>query len=95
MSITIEDVCKIANLSQIALSDAETASFQADLQQILLIAEKMDNADTTHVTPLSHPTDDVQPRRDDAVTAHNERTSFQAIAPNTQSGLYIVPKVID
>lgn len=95
MSIAIEDVQKIAGLAQIQLDDTEVARFQANLQQILNIAEKMNSADTAKIQPLAHPTDDVQPRREDIVTEPNQRDTFQAIAPNTQSGLYIVPKVID
>lgn len=95
MSISAEDVRKIANLSQIGLTDEEINQFQGDLKQILTMAEKMNSTKTQDVAPLAHPTDSVQPRRDDVVTEKDERDTFQAIAPNTQSGLYIVPKVID
>jgi aspartyl-tRNA(Asn)/glutamyl-tRNA(Gln) amidotransferase subunit C len=44
---------------------------------------------------MSHAQDLAQRLRPDAVTEANRREAFQAIAPQTESGLYLVPKVIE
>ncbi|MDP3419516.1 MAG: Asp-tRNA(Asn)/Glu-tRNA(Gln) amidotransferase subunit GatC, partial [Thiobacillus sp.] len=33
--------------------------------------------------------------RDDAVTESDRHTTFQAVAPAVENGLYLVPKVIE
>jgi aspartyl-tRNA(Asn)/glutamyl-tRNA(Gln) amidotransferase subunit C len=44
---------------------------------------------------MSHPLDVVQRLREDIVTENNQREEFQSVAPATQNGLYLVPKVIE
>ena len=51
--------------------------------------------DTEDVEPMAHPTDAVQRLRPDEVTEENQREKFQSIAPQAESGLYLVPKVIE
>jgi aspartyl-tRNA(Asn)/glutamyl-tRNA(Gln) amidotransferase subunit C len=50
---------------------------------------------TDGVLPMAHPLDAVQRLRADIVTEPNQRETFQAIAPATQDGLYLVPQVIE
>ena len=47
------------------------------------------------VDDAAHPLDAVQRLRADVVTEPNQRDAFQAIAPATQDGLYLVPQVIE
>ena len=55
--------------------------------------------DTTGVAPLSQPLAavlDLPLRlREDDVTEENRRDAYQAPAPKTQDGLYLVPQVIE
>ena len=44
---------------------------------------------------MAHPMDAVQVLRADVVTETDLRAKFQAIAPATENGLYLVPKVIE
>ena len=55
----------------------------------------MNAIDTSGVTPMSHPFDAVQRLREDVVTDPDRREDFMAIAPKTEDGLYLVPKVIE
>lgn len=55
----------------------------------------MNQVDTTDIEPLAHPLDIPQRLREDKVTEPNLRDKFQAIAPQVESGLYLVPKVIE
>ena len=44
---------------------------------------------------MSHPQELAQRLRPDAVTETDRRAAFQAVAPQTEAGLYLVPKVIE
>ncbi|GAC1408358.1 MAG: hypothetical protein NVSMB6_07230 [Burkholderiaceae bacterium] len=70
------------------------------LNGIFALVEKMRAVDTEGVAPLQHPiaalrADFALPLRDDAVTEPNRRDEYQKCAPETQDGLYLVPKVIE
>ena len=55
----------------------------------------MADVDTAGIVPMAHPLDQVQRLRADVVTETNQREQFQAIAPQVEAGLYLVPKVIE
>lgn len=95
MSLSIEDIKKVAKLAQISLTDDQIDHLRDDLERTLGIASAMNRVDTTNITPMAHPSDTRQPLREDKVTETNLRETYQNIAPNVQSGLYIVPKVIE
>ena len=95
MSIEVDEVKKIAKLAALNVDDADIQSYATNLSNILDMVAQMDAIDTTGVTPMSHPFDAVQRLREDVVTDFNRREDFQAIAPATEDGLYLVPKVIE
>lgn len=95
MSIEVDEVKKIAKLACLDVKDADIESYATNLSNILDLVAQMDAVDTTGVTPMSHPFDAVQRLREDVVTDHDRREDFQAIAPATEDGLYLVPKVIE
>lgn len=95
MSIEVDEVKKIAKLACLNVADAEIQTYATNLSNILDLVEQMNAVDTTGVTPMSHPFDAVQRLREDVVTDFNRREEFQAIAPKTEDGLYLVPKVIE
>jgi len=95
MSIEVDEVKKIAKLACLNVAEADIQSYANNLSNILDLVEQMNAVDTTGVTPMSHPFDAVQRLREDVVTDLNRREEFQAIAPRTENGLYLVPKVIE
>ena len=95
MSIEVDEVKKIAKLAALNVDDADLQSYATNLSNILDLVAQMDAVDTTGVTPMSHPFDAVQRLREDKVTEVDRREEFQKIAPNTEDGLYLVPKVIE
>ncbi len=95
MSLTLEEVKKIAHLARLNLSDADLALYGPQLSRILHFIEQMSQTDTSQVESLAHPLDINQRVRADAVTEVDQRAKFQAIAPQVEAGLYLVPKVID
>ncbi|OGO94535.1 MAG: asparaginyl/glutamyl-tRNA amidotransferase subunit C [Coxiella sp. RIFCSPHIGHO2_12_FULL_42_15] len=95
MNLDSNIIKKIAHLSRLAIQDNEIAALHRDLNQILQLVEQMNKVDTKSVQPLAHPYDESQPLRADVITENNQRALFQRIAPQIESGLYIVPQVID
>lgn len=91
----VEDVQKIAELAKLSIPESTLSALTTDLKNILNLVAKMDRVDTTQVEPLAHPVDTCQPFREDKVTEKNERALFQEIAPQTESGLYLVPKFME
>ena len=95
MSLTPDDIKKIAHLARLNLSESEIALYGPQLSNILQFIEHMNQVDTSKVEPLSHPLDISQRLRPDAITESDLRDKFQRIAPQVSSGLYLVPKVIE
>ena len=95
MSIDVDEVKKIAKLAALDVKEEDMQSYADNLSNILGLVEQMSAVDTTGVTPMSHPFDVVQRLREDVVTEVDRREDFQAIAPKTEDGLYLVPKVLD
>ncbi|MBL4712129.1 MAG: Asp-tRNA(Asn)/Glu-tRNA(Gln) amidotransferase subunit GatC [Gammaproteobacteria bacterium] len=95
MSIDVDEVRNIAKLACLSIDETDIQSYATKLSNILDLVAQMDAVDTTGVTPMSHPFDAVQRLREDVVTDHDRRADFQAIAPKTEDGLYLVPKVLE
>ncbi len=95
MSLKPEDVKRVAHLARIAIDEQDIAGYAQSLSEILSLVEQMNSVDTEGVTPMAHPMEASQRLREDEVTEEDQRERFQRIAPLTQDGLYLVPKVIE
>ena len=95
MTLTTEDVIKIAKLARLGIDEQDLPVYGNDLRDILELMQQMGQTDTGDVLPMAHPMEQVQRFRDDVVTEINNRENFQAIAPLVEDGLYLVPKVIE
>ncbi len=99
MSLTLTDVKRIANLAQLEMDEQQSAAMLEKLNGIFALAEQMQAVDTERAAPLAHPLAahmQVALRlRDDVPTEPNRRDDYQQVAPKTEDGLYLVPKVID
>lgn len=95
MSIDADEVKKIALLARLKIEDADIPDYVSNLSNILELVAQMNSVNTDGILPMSHPLDAVQRLRDDVVTESNRREDFQLIAPSTEDGLYLVPKVIE
>ncbi|MEP0071358.1 MAG: Asp-tRNA(Asn)/Glu-tRNA(Gln) amidotransferase subunit GatC [Marinomonas sp.] len=95
MSINKQDVQKIAHLARLALTEEDADQYQNSLSSVLSLVEQMQSIDTDGVEPLSNPLEMTQRLRDDVVTEDNQRDAFLANAPQSEAGLFLVPKVID
>jgi aspartyl-tRNA(Asn)/glutamyl-tRNA(Gln) amidotransferase subunit C len=95
MSLTLPQVRRIAHLARIETSDAEAETTLSHLNGIFALIEEMQAVDTTGVEPMAHAQDLAQRLREDAVSESDRRAANQAIAPEVEAGLYLVPKVIE
>lgn len=95
MSLTLEQVQRIAHLARIEVSAEEAQSTQSHLNGIFQLIEQMQAVNTQGVEPMAHAQDVSQRLREDAVTETDRRAAYQAVAPETEAGLFLVPKVIE
>jgi len=90
-----EDIEKIAHLARLEIAGEEIPHYAEDLSGIISFVEQLSACDTTNVGPMAHPLDTFQRLRPDEVTEPDQRERFQAIAPQVENGLYLVPQVIE
>jgi len=95
MSLTHQDVARIAKLARINVSDEEITAVGNQLNNIFGLIEKMQAVNTDGIEPMAHPQDVSLRLREDIVTQTNQREAFQAVAPQVEKGLFLVPKVIE
>lgn len=95
MLLTTEDVKKIAYLARLGIENHDVDSYTKDLSGMLDLMTRMNELDTNGVQPMAHPLDQIQRLRPDVITETDQRDHFQAIAPQVEDGLYLVPKVIE
>ena len=93
--LSLEQIARIAELARLEISPAESAALQQQLTDILAMVDAMSAVDTEGVEPMSHPQQAMQRLREDGATEADQRAGFQAIAPQVEDGLYLVPKVIE
>ena len=95
MALDKSEVEKIAHLARIAINEDKIPEYASSLSSILGLVEQMQSTNTDDIEPMAHPLDAIQRLREDSVTETNQRNAYQEIAPATEDGLYLVPKVID
>ena len=95
MSLGPDEVKNIAHLARLNIDESDIEAMAKNLSSILDLVEQMNAVDTSNVTPMAHPQDIAQRLRADEVLETNQREHFQKIAPQTENGLYLVPKVIE
>ena len=95
MSLDAEQVKKIAHLARIEINESDIPGYADTLSNILDLVDQMSAVNTDNVEPMAHPMDASQRLRADVVTETNKRDQFQAVAPKTEDGLYLVPQVIE
>lgn len=95
MSLTLDDVHRIAHLARIRVTENEAGQYRNQLNGIFDLIAEMQAVDTAGVAPMAHARDVFQRLREDKVTESDRRSAYQAVAPQTEAGLYLVPKVIE
>lgn len=95
MSLSKEEVEKIAHLARISLSEADIPIYARNLSNILDLVAQMNKIETAGIVPMAHPLDLSARMRPDAIAESDQRQHFQKTAPQVEAGLYLVPKVIE
>ena len=95
MSLNLEQVRRVAQLARLEISESEAEQTLTQLNRIFALIEEMQAVDTAGVEPMAHAQDVAQRLRTDCITETDRRAAFQTVAPETEAGLYLVPKVIE
>jgi aspartyl-tRNA(Asn)/glutamyl-tRNA(Gln) amidotransferase subunit C len=98
MSLSPEQIRQVAQLARLDMKPEQVEHYARQLTNIMAMVDQLSKTDTSAVQPMAHPLDMVQRLRADAISApvgDAGREAFQAIAPETVNGLYLVPKVIE
>ena len=95
MSVTTEQLADVATLARLKLDPEHSQSLTHAFNEILSLVDQLQALELESVKPMAHPRDENQRLREDRVTEVNAREAFQAIAPDAQEGLYVVPPVIE
>ena len=94
MSVSLEDVRHLAELSQIRLSKAELTSLAGDIDRIVGYIDQLDELDTAGVEPTFQLTGLENVWRTDEVKPQLERRELLQLAPVSEDGQVKVPKVL-
>ena len=95
MSLSLDQVRRIAELARIELASGEAEQTRDQLNGIFSLIEEMQAVNTAGVEPMAHARDVAQRLREDRVSESDRHADFQQVAPETEAGLYLVPKVIE
>ncbi|HEY2462823.1 MAG TPA: Asp-tRNA(Asn)/Glu-tRNA(Gln) amidotransferase subunit GatC [Steroidobacteraceae bacterium] len=96
MSLTRQDVEKIAHLARLSITAQEMPVYVSSLSSIVDFVHELSRTDTEGVLPMAHPLDGQHQRlRADAVSERDQHDKYQQNAPAVTAGLYVVPRVIE
>ena len=95
MSVDAQTVRRIAHLARIAVSEAEVAPLQDELNAILAFVEQLGAVDVTGVEPMTSVTPMAMKKREDVVTEGGRARDVVFNAPETEDHYFLVPKVVE
>jgi aspartyl-tRNA(Asn)/glutamyl-tRNA(Gln) amidotransferase subunit C len=96
MSLTRQDVEKIARLARLSITEQEMPVYVSSLSSIVDFVAELSRVETGSVEPMAHPLDGQHQRlRPDVVCETDHHEKYQRNAPQVQAGLYVVPRVIE
>ena len=111
MKVTEKDVCYVADLANLALSAEERTGMVRDLNSILDYVERLNELDTTNVSPMAQVSDRygidnskqgserfAYASREDIVEGLRKSLPQEVAlenAPDTDGAFFLVPKVIE
>ena len=95
MSVTKDDVRKVARLSRIAVPEDKLETLAGELSGIMGWIEQLNEVDIEGVAPMTSVVEATLPMRDDVVTDGNQQDKILANAPDAREGFFAVPKVVE
>ncbi|MCU0416013.1 MAG: Asp-tRNA(Asn)/Glu-tRNA(Gln) amidotransferase subunit GatC [Cytophagaceae bacterium] len=94
MSITAEEIKKIAYLARLEFTEEELKNFSGDFNKILVWMEKLNELDTTSVEPLIHMSHEINVLREDEVKITLTHQEALSNAPKKDTDYFRVPKFL-
>ncbi|HHM01543.1 MAG TPA: Asp-tRNA(Asn)/Glu-tRNA(Gln) amidotransferase subunit GatC [Caldithrix abyssi] len=94
MSVSREDIKKIARLAQLHIEEEQYDQYMRQLNAILGYMEKLNALDTNDVTPLMHSQELQNVMREDTVRRSLTQEEALKNAPGAGNGFFRVPKVV-
>ena len=95
MTLTRQEIQKVATLARLHLTAEEEESLTEQLDAILRYMEKLNQLDTSRVEPFTHAVDVVNAFREDKVTNHPNAHALLVNAPDKDRTFFKVPKIIE
>ncbi len=89
------EIQKLANLAMLDINEETAKETASSITDVLALIDQLQAADTDGVAPMAHPLDAVQVLRADNITESDQRDTLMTVAPQTDSGLFLVPKVVE
>lgn len=95
MSVTKDDVRKVARLSRIAVPEERLEALAGELNGILGWIDQLNEVDVEGVEPMTSVVETTLPMREDVVTDGNIQDQVLANAPKSEDGFFVVPKAVE
>ena len=88
-------VTTISYLSRLRIDKEKEEKIIQDLDNIIEFVDQLNDADTSNVDPLTNPLEKTAKTRSDQITAKNLKTELLEIAPSSNDGYFLVPRVVE
>jgi aspartyl-tRNA(Asn)/glutamyl-tRNA(Gln) amidotransferase subunit C len=95
MSVDKTTVSRVARLARINIDDDRLEPMAQELSSIMNWIEQLNEVNTDAVEPLASVTGHALPMRDDIVTDGEMADQIVQNAPESMSGFFVVPKVVE
>jgi len=95
MEFSPEKIKKVAKLAKIKLTDSEVTTFNEQFISIAQIIQKLQQVDTSNITPINNPSQATSLMREDIVTDGNYVKDILTNSPKHAFNCFVVPKVIE
>jgi aspartyl-tRNA(Asn)/glutamyl-tRNA(Gln) amidotransferase subunit C len=95
MSVTKDDVRKVARLSRIAVVEERIEPLANEMSAIMGWIEQLNEVDVEGIEPMTSVVETMLPLRDDVITDGNIQDQVLANAPKSEDGFFVVPKSVE
>ncbi|MFM1827322.1 MAG: hypothetical protein RLY67_703 [Pseudomonadota bacterium] len=95
MSLSQDDLIKLAKLSRLSLTPQESESLRESISSIVDWVGQLQQAPVDGIEPMAHPHDQALRLREDEPIPLQDRELLMANAAERAAGFFLVPKVLD
>ena len=94
MTISKEEVARVAHLARLEIEESDLERFAGQLTDILQYMDILNEVDTSGIDPLYSPVEHATPYREDEVRQEWSREDVLRNAPRSDGEYFLVPKVV-